>query len=73
MLCTKRSKGGFLRAGSPQHIRHNEESHMASADVHLVQMADSAVARCHSYVFELHIHVVFGCKARISIHGLRKH
>ena len=33
---------------------------MASSNVDLVKMADSAVARGDSNVFELHVHVVLG-------------
>ncbi len=34
---------------------------MTPPDVHLIKMADSAVARGNRNVFELDIHVVFGC------------
>lgn len=44
-----------------QHIRHDKEPDVAAADVDLVQMADSAVARRHGDVLELYVHVVFGC------------
>lgn len=47
----------------PQHVGHNEEAHVAAADVHLLQMADAAVARRHGDVFELDVHVVLGWKA----------
>lgn len=45
----------------PQHIRNNEEAHVAAANVDLFQMADSAVACRHGDIFELHVHVVLGC------------
>lgn len=45
----------------PQHIRYNEKPHMAPPYVHLVQMADSTVARGNSDIFELNVHIVFGC------------
>lgn len=48
------------RADSPQHIRHDEVSHMRSANVYLVQMADTAITRRHGDVFKLHVHVVLG-------------
>lgn len=52
--------GGDSWESVPQHIWHDEESHMAAADVDLIKMADSAVARGHGDVFELDVHVVFG-------------
>ena len=45
----------------PQHIWYNEKSNMASSYVDLVQMADSTIARGNSNVFELNVHIVFGC------------
>lgn len=33
---------------------------MTASYVDLVQVADSAITRGHSYVFELNVHVVFG-------------
>lgn len=44
----------------PQHIRHNEKPDVAPADVNLIQMGDAPVARGHSDVAELDVHVVFG-------------
>lgn len=44
-----------------QHVWHNEEPNMASTDVDLIQMTDSAVTRRHGDVFELYVHVVLGC------------
>lgn len=37
--------------GVPQHIRDNEESHMTSTDIHLVEMRDAAVAGSYGDVF----------------------
>lgn len=45
----------------PQHIRHNEESHMTAPDVNLFEMADAPVAGCDGDVLELDVHVVLGC------------
>ena len=39
---------------------------MAASNVDLVEMADPAVARGDGDVFELDVHVVFGCVGRIS-------
>lgn len=49
------------RFSVPQHIRHDEESHMATADVDLVQVGDTAVACGDGDILELDVHVVFGC------------
>ena len=49
----------------PQHVWHNEKPYMATPDVDLVEMADSAVARGDCDVAELDIHVVLSCKGRI--------
>lgn len=46
----------------PQHVRNNEESHMASPDVDLVEMGDAAVARGDGDVLKLDVHVVLGWK-----------
>jgi hypothetical protein len=50
-------KGGAI----PKHIRHNEESHMRPPNVNLVEMADSPIARSDSDIFELNVHIIFGC------------
>jgi len=46
----------------PEHVWHDEESHMRAPYIHLVEMADSPVARRHSDILKLDVHVVFGCK-----------
>jgi hypothetical protein len=46
----------------PEHVRHDEEPHVRTPDVHLVEMADAAVARGHRDILELNIHVVLGCR-----------
>lgn len=49
------------RMYAPQHIRHNEKPHMASPNVHLVEMRDAAVARRDGNILELNVHIIFGC------------
>lgn len=44
----------------PQHVWHDEESHMAAADVDLVEMRDTTVASGDSDILELDVHVVLG-------------
>lgn len=44
----------------PQHIWYNEESHMASPNIDLVKMRNTAIASRDSNVFKLDVHVVFG-------------
>ena len=50
----------------PKHVRHNEESHMRTTDVDLIEMADPAIARSNGDILELNVHVVFSCNAQIS-------
>lgn len=45
----------------PQHIRHDEVSDMAASDVDLLEMRHTAVTRSHCDIFELDVHVIFGC------------
>lgn len=53
-----------MRKGEiPQHIGHDKESYMATTNVDLVEMRNSAVAGGDGYVLELDVHVVFGCLA----------
>ena len=47
----------------PEHVGDDKEADVGSSDVHLVEVADSAVARGDCDVFELDVHVVFGCEA----------
>lgn len=47
--------------GLPQHVRHNKESHVASSDIHLIQMTDSPITSGYRDIFELDVHVVLGC------------
>lgn len=46
---------------SPQHVRDNEVSYVASSNVYLLEMRYTAVARSDGDVFELHVHVVLRC------------
>lgn len=59
--CIRRDRS--LGRNVPEHIRDDEEAHVAAADIHLLEMADAAVARGHGDVFELDIHVVLGWKS----------
>lgn len=45
----------------PQHVGDDEVSHVRTADVDLFEMRDAAVAGGDGDVFQLDIHVVFGC------------
>jgi len=56
---------------SPQHVRHDEEAHVRPPDVHLVQVADAAVARRHRDVLQLHVHVVLGLEQLAAVHLAR--
>ena len=51
----------------PEHVRHDEESHVAAANVDLVEMGDTAVASGDGDVLELDVHVVFGCRKEQSV------
>jgi hypothetical protein len=53
-------KGGAI----PKHIRHNEESHMRPPNVDLIEMADSSITRSNGDIFELNVHVIFGCSTQ---------
>lgn len=54
-------------SNGPQHIRHDKEPHVAAADIDLFEMADTPVARGDRDVFELYVHVVFGCNVSPSV------
>ena len=54
----------------PEHVGDNEESHVAAANVDLVEMGDTAVASGHRDILQLNVHVVLGWE-NVSIH-LRK-
>lgn len=49
----------------PQHIRHNKEPHMATPNIHLIEMRDPSIARGDGDILELDVHVILGCR-RIS-------
>lgn len=49
-----------------QHVRDDEEADVGSADVDLVEMGDAAVAGGDGDVFELDVHVVFGCWGEVG-------
>lgn len=49
----------------PQHIRHNEESHMTPPDINLVQMRHATITSGHGDILHLYVHVVLGC-SRVS-------
>lgn len=53
---TKTGAGG----DEPQHVRHNEKSHVAAADIDLIQVRNTAIASCDGNILELDIHVVLG-------------
>ena len=40
---------------------------MGAANVDLIQMAHTAVARSNRDIFELHVHVVFRCVSSVSL------
>lgn len=44
----------------PKHVWYDEESHVATADVYLLQVAHAPIARRHRDVLELNVHVVLG-------------
>lgn len=44
----------------PEHVGDNEESHVAAANVDLVEMRDTAVASGDRNILELNVHVVLG-------------
>lgn len=45
----------------PEHVRDNEESHVAAANINLIEMGDTAIASCNGDVLQLDVHVVLGC------------
>lgn len=49
----------------PQHVRHNEESHMASPNVDLIKMRDATIAGSNGDVLQLDVHVVFGYRRKM--------
>jgi len=51
----------------PQHIRHDEQAHMRTANVYAVQVGDSSVALRDVDVLHLHVHVVLSYCAYISL------
>lgn len=44
----------------PEHIRHNEQTHVRPSNVDPVQMRDSPVALRNVDVFQLYVHVILG-------------
>jgi hypothetical protein len=56
----------------PEHVRHNEESHVAAADVDLVEVGDTAIASSDSDILELNVHVVLSCKRNCVSFASRK-
>ena len=57
----------------PEHVRHNEESHVAATNVDLIKMRDTAVASGDGNILELNVHVVLGYnKNHISIEPRKK-
>lgn len=57
-----------LRAYEPEHVGHNEEAHMRSANVDSIQMCDSPISLCDVDVLELDVHVVLSYSP-VSIHA----
>jgi hypothetical protein len=45
----------------PQHVRHDEEPHVATPNINLVEVRDTAIASCDGDILELNVHVVLGC------------
>jgi hypothetical protein len=60
------SKTRVSELNVPEHVRHDEESHVASANVDLVEMGDTAIAGSDGDVLELNVHVVLGCEENQS-------
>lgn len=56
-FCSSRLEHGSIS----QHIRNDEKANVRAADIDLVEMGDTAVASGDGDVFELDVHVVFGC------------
>ena len=56
----------------PQHVRHDEESHVASSNVNLVEMGDTAVAGSNGDILQLDVHVVLSCSTLASLYFLSK-
>lgn len=44
----------------PEHVGDDEESHVAAANVDLIEMGDTAVASGDSDILELNVHIVLG-------------
>lgn len=55
---------GGTNLNLPQHVRHDEEPHVATPNIDLVEMRDTAIASCDGDILELHVHVVLGCSER---------
>src|SRR5690242_10152845 len=65
---TSSSCACVLKHGSiAQHVWYNEEAHMASSDVDLVEMRHSTVSRSLCDVFQLYVHVVFSFEQLSSV------
>lgn len=67
MTSTRPAVEELVLVNVPQHIWDDEESHMTSTNVDLIEMRNTAVASGDGDVFELDVHVVFGysgCKRR---------
>lgn len=64
-------KSWISRFNVPEHIRHDEESHVAAANVDLVEMGDTAIASGDSDVLELNVHVILGCGKCMLVFELR--
>lgn len=51
-----------------QHVGHDKEPHVATADVDLIKMGDAAIAGGDSDILELNVHVVFRFQELAPIH-----
>jgi hypothetical protein len=51
----------------PQHVRHDEESHVGTPNIDLVEVRDTAVASCDGDILELDVHVILGCVEKENV------
>lgn len=59
-MAVKRLRCKGYSRNVPQHVWHDKESHMAAADVDLVEMRHTTVASGDRDILELDVHVVLG-------------
>jgi hypothetical protein len=51
----------------PQHVRHDEEPHVAAPNIDLVEVRDTAIAGCDGDILELNVHVVLSCVEKENV------